>query len=78
MTHVAARQPRRSLFHAIPVLGWIARDLSRNEEDLWYLLVAALSLLVIATVTWGPAVLSLTALAMVPVMFVVLIRITLG
>lgn len=67
----------RGLF-AVPVIGWIARDLTRGQENLWYLLVAVLSLLVIAVKTWGVMVLTLTALALVPAMFVVLILITLG
>jgi hypothetical protein len=37
-----------------------------------------LSLLAIATMTWGLPVLGLAALAMVPVMFVVLILLTVG
>jgi len=64
--------------YAIPVLGWIARDLTRSEENFWYLLVAVLSLLIIGVKTWGVVVLAMTALALVPVMFVVLLLITRG
>lgn len=74
---MTANAPARG-FHAIPVLGWIARDIDREPDSIWYLLVALISLLVIATATWGLPVLAMTALAMVPVMFVILILITRG
>lgn len=65
-------------FYSVPVAGWIARDLAREPDSFWYLLVAVLTLLILAVSTWGVAVLAMTALAMVPVMFVILILITLG
>jgi hypothetical protein len=63
---------------AIPVVGWVARDLARDADNGWYLLVALVSLLIIAVATWGPVVLAMTALAAVPVVFVLLILITMG
>lgn len=69
---------RRALF-AIPVIGWIARDLLEGAADnIYYLLAAFVSLVVVAVMTWGLPALAMTALAMVPVMFVVLILITVG
>lgn len=66
-------------FYAIPVLGWIARDIAeKGEENIYYALVIALTCLVLAVKTWGLVALGLTGLALVPVMFVVLIAITLG
>jgi hypothetical protein len=65
-------------YHAIPVFGWIARDIEREPDSIWYLLVAVVSLLAIGVKTWGVVVLAMAALAMVPVMFVMLILITRG
>lgn len=74
---------RRSLltriFFAIPVIGWIARDLTEGgSENIYYLLVAIFTLLVIAVATWGLQALSLIAVALVPVIFIVLVWITWG
>jgi hypothetical protein len=67
------------LFYAIPLLGWIARDIAeKGEENIYCALVIALTCVVLAVKTWGLVALGLTGLALVPVMFVVLIAITLG
>lgn len=64
------------LFH-FPVLGWIARDLTRDfHGNFWYALMIFVTLLVLAIKTWGLVALGLTALACVPVMFTVLILLT--
>jgi len=69
----------RSPFYSIPVFGWIARDLKEGGPDtIYYLLVALLTLLVLAVKTWGVVALTMTALAMVPVVMVLLILITVG
>jgi hypothetical protein len=62
----------RSLY-AVPVFGWIARDIARGPDNLWYALVILLTVLVLAVKTWG-----LVALAAVPVMFMLLIALTQG
>lgn len=49
------------------------RSASSDIPVIWYVLVIILTALVLAIQTWGIAVLTLTALAMVPVMFVLLI-----
>ena len=67
----------RSLY-AVPVLGWIARDIARNPDSIWYALVILLTVLVLAVKTWGVVALALTALGAVPVMFMLLIAITRG
>lgn len=79
MTDLApAPAPRRWYFH-IPVLGWVARDLARDfQGNIWYAIVMALSLVAMAVMTWGLPALGLIALAAVPVIFVLLIAITLG
>ncbi|WP_127902008.1 hypothetical protein [Solirhodobacter olei] len=69
----------RRAFYAVPVIGWIARDIAeKGEENIYYALVIALTCVVLAVKTWGLVALGLTGLALVPVMFVVLIAITLG
>jgi hypothetical protein len=65
-------------FFRVPVVGWIARDIARDPDSIWYALVILLTILILAVKTWGLVALSLTAVAMVPVMFVILIAITQG
>lgn len=66
-------------FFAIPVLGWIARDVAtKGEENFWYALVIFLTCIALAVKVWGVVALSAVALAAVPVMFALLIAITLG
>lgn len=64
------------LFFAVPVLGWIAHDISRDTENVFYALAIVVLALVLAVKLWGLAALTLTALALVPVIFVLLITIT--
>lgn len=79
MTHSAPRPgPFLRILHAIPFIGQIARDIARDRENIWYALVILLTVLVLAVQTWGVMALSMAALAAVPVMFVILILITLG
>ncbi|MFN3292875.1 MAG: hypothetical protein ACK4S2_07195 [Gemmobacter sp.] len=75
LTDIPARPP---LLFRLPVLRTIFTDIQREPDSIFYLIVGVLSLLIIATVNWGLAVLSMAALAMVPVMFVLLILITRG
>ena len=67
----------RSLY-AVPVFGWIARDIARGPDNIWCALVILLTVLVLAVKIWGLVALALTALAAVPVMFVLLIALTQG
>jgi hypothetical protein len=60
-----------------PVLGPIARDVSRDINLVFYLLMIALTVLVLAVKTWGLVALTLTAVGFVPVMFCLLIWVTL-
>jgi hypothetical protein len=75
---MATAQTANHRLHSIPVLGWIARDIAQDPESVWYALVILLTVLVLAVKTWGVMVLSLAALAMVPVIFVLLILISRG
>lgn len=79
MTTVPDIPQARAWYFRIPLAGWIAHDLlHKGQENIWYFLVMVLSLVGIATMTWGLPALAMAALAMVPVMFVVLLLITVG
>lgn len=66
-------------YYRIPVFGWIAKDLVHGSRDnILYFHVIAITALVLAMKTWGLVALGLTALATVPVIFAVLILITIG
>ncbi|OWU85249.1 hypothetical protein ATO6_09495 [Oceanicola sp. 22II-s10i] len=79
MSHAIAPAAPRGILYRLPVLGRIARELYADfEGNVWYLLVILLTLVVLAVKTWGIMALSLIALALVPVMFTVLILITVG
>ena len=61
----------------IPVLGHIARDIGRDVNVVFYLVVIALTALVLAVKAFGLVALVLTALAAVPVVFALLLWVTL-
>jgi hypothetical protein len=58
---------------AVPVVGHVIRDVKRENDSVFYLLVILLTAVVLAVQTWGLPALVLIALALVPVMFSVLI-----
>ncbi|MFN7223169.1 MAG: hypothetical protein ACK4MS_04055 [Paracoccaceae bacterium] len=60
--------PMRILY-GLPLIGRIARDISKDVNNVFYLLVVIVAVEVIAFRIWGPVVLTLTALALVPLMF---------
>lgn len=49
------------------------RPAAKDIPLIWYVLVIVLTAMVLAIQTWGVVVLTMAALAMVPVMFVLLI-----
>ncbi len=61
----------------LPVLGHIARDIGRDINVVFYLIVIALTAVVLAVKAFGLAALVLTAVALVPVIFVLLLWVTL-
>lgn len=75
---MTARTTAESRFYSVPVFGWIARDIAREPESIWYALVILLTVLILSIMTWGIMVLSLLAVAIVPVMFALLIKISMG
>jgi hypothetical protein len=60
----------------IPLFSSIANDVGRDSNMIFYLLTIALTVLVLAVKTWGLVALVVTALACVPVMFALLMWIT--
>ena len=52
------------------------RDVARDVNVIFYLMVIALTLLVLAVKTWGLVVLTIVALCMVPMMFALFIWIS--
>jgi hypothetical protein len=73
--------PRKSLasrlIRSLPVIGGVVRDVEREVDTVFYLLVILVTALVLAVQTWGLAALVVTAVALVPVIFAILIWITL-
>lgn len=66
-------------FYAVPVIGWIARDVIEGDADnKWYLAAIMLTALVLSVATWGPAALVLLALTAVPVCMLTLVALTRG
>lgn len=63
---------------ALPLVGFIARDIARDVNIVFYLLTIFVTALVLAVMQWGLAALTLTAVALVPVYFVIMILITRG
>jgi hypothetical protein len=61
------------LVRAIPVVGRIIRDVEREVDTVYYLLTIVLTAVILAVQAWGLPALVLTALVLVPVMFVLLV-----
>ncbi|WP_128516437.1 hypothetical protein [Tabrizicola thermarum] len=61
------------LVRAIPIIGRVIREVEREVDTIYYLIAILVTGLVLAIKTWGLAALVLTALALVPVMFVLLV-----
>ncbi len=67
------------LLLAVPVFGWIARDLLFGDKDnIWYALVMVVSLWIISGLTFGLPGLYVPAVALVPMIFATLLIITWG
>jgi hypothetical protein len=73
--------PTRSLLsrfvRSLPIIGRVIREVEREIDTVYYLLVIFLTALVLAVQTWGLPALVVTAIALVPVIFVLLIWVTL-
>jgi hypothetical protein len=79
---ISTARPHHSILtralRALPVIGWIARDMSKGVDNVFYALMILLTAVVLAVQVWGLVALVMTALVAVPVMFVILIRLTIG
>ncbi len=64
------------IFYAIPVIGHFARDISRDVNNVFYAIVVLVTCVILAIKAWGLAALTVTALALVPIMFVFFVSIT--
>ncbi|GHC15047.1 MULTISPECIES: hypothetical protein [Gemmobacter] len=62
----------------LPLIGFIARDIARDINVIFYMLTIVVTMITLAVMTWGVVALAMVALAMVPVMFCILIAITRG
>lgn len=69
--------PMGRAVRAVPVIGRVIRDIEREIDTVYYLLVILVTALVLAIQLWGLPALVLAALAFVPVMFVLMVYITL-
>lgn len=72
-TTFSAPSPLGRVARAIPVVGRVIRDVEREVDTVYYLLTIFVTAVVLAVQTWGLPALVLTAVALVPVMFVLLI-----
>ncbi len=64
---------------AIPVFGWVAKDITFGDRNnLWFAIIAFVSLWLSSALVFGLPGLYLPALAMVPLIFLALIFITWG
>ena len=75
-TPLATPGPIHRTLRALPLFGRVVRDIERDIDSVLYLIVIAVTALVLAVQTWGLPALVLTAIAFVPVMFVLLILIS--
>lgn len=69
--------PAGRILRSIPVVGRVVRDIEREIDTIYYLIVILLTAVILAVQTWGLAALVVTAVSLVPVVFVLLIWITL-
>jgi hypothetical protein len=68
--------PAGRFLRALPVIGRVVRDIEREIDTVYYLIVILLTAMVLAVNLWGLAALVVTAVSLVPVIFGLLIWIT--
>lgn len=75
LTPLPPAQPLwKRAFFAMPLVGWIARDVLYGAADnIYYLLVILATVVILSVVTWGLPARVLMAVASVPVYFVFLV-----
>ena len=68
--------PTPDLLSRLPVVGPVSRAVGQDTNLIFYLMVIALTVLVLAVKGWGVGALTMAALAFVPCMFVFFIAVT--
>lgn len=78
MTTPSAVRPSLGMriVYGIPLIGAIARDIAHDVNNVFYFMIVVITLEVLAFRMWGPVVLTLSALALVPLMFLFFISIS--
>tara|TARA_R110002124_G_scaffold58457_1_gene162775 strand:- start:144 stop:383 length:240 start_codon:yes stop_codon:yes gene_type:complete len=66
------------VIYALPIIGLIARDIAKDPDAIFYALVIFVTIVVLAVKFWGLVALTMTALLLVPVIFILLILISVG
>ncbi|WP_103333331.1 hypothetical protein [Pseudotabrizicola formosa] len=64
------------IVYGTPVIGRIAREVSQDVNNVFYLLVVVITLEILGFLLWGPVVFTLTALVLVPLMFLFFVAIS--
>ncbi|MFN4155146.1 MAG: hypothetical protein ACK4HF_10860 [Paracoccaceae bacterium] len=76
-TPIADRPPfALRVLYGIPLIGRIARDVGQDVNNVFYLLVVVITLEILGFLLWGPVVFTLTALVLVPLMFLFFVAIS--
>ena len=75
--HPLPSSPVGRVMRAVPMVGRVIREVEREVDTVYYLFVILLTVMILTVKTWGLAVLVISAVAFVPVMFCMLIWITL-
>ena len=68
--------PTPGLLSRLPVVGPVSRAVGQDTNLIFYLMVIALTVLVLAVKVWGVVALTMAALAFVPCMFAFFIAVT--
>lgn len=70
--------PERALY-AIPVIGWMLKDVVHGDRaNIWWLLIALVSAWIMAILTFGYPAFILPVIGAVPVAFMLLVLISRG
>lgn len=76
-TSTAKQGPITRGLLALPIIGHIIRDTGRDVDMVFYYLVIFVTAMVLAVQIWGLPALVITAVALVPLIFALLIWLTL-
>lgn len=65
--------PLGNIARRVPVVGRVIREVEREADTVYYLITIFVTAVVLAVQAWGLPALVVTALALVPVIFVLLV-----